>query len=225
MSENGNLPATDLAPIPGGQLRIDAAAAWLAMRTHVGKDGVWICPTSPRTAYRPLKDQQYFWHLYRTGKGPLAAVPGTSNHGWGIAVDMPSPAMQAAVRACGHEFGWGIRGGRLPSDAPSEAWHATFHPGVVEAPEPPKHTHPYHFMTDREREARDVLVKERRVARSAGGWEAIEADHLQRAVEAKKSLRQYARDIASAAEDTGWDKNDRKVRFDYINKLTGAEHG
>jgi len=128
MSENGKLPGSDLAAIPGGQLRKDAAAAWLAMRGRIGKDqGVWICPTSRRTAYRPLADQQYFWNLYKSGKGALAAVPGTSNHGWGIAVDLPSSAMQAAVRAHGHTYGWGIQGGKLGSDAPSEAWHCTFH--------------------------------------------------------------------------------------------------
>jgi hypothetical protein len=57
MSVNGKLPGSDLAAIPGGQLRKDAAAAWLAMRGYVGQDqGVWICPTSRRTAYRPLAD-------------------------------------------------------------------------------------------------------------------------------------------------------------------------
>ena len=32
MAANGRLPASDLADIPGGRLRKDAAASWLRMR-------------------------------------------------------------------------------------------------------------------------------------------------------------------------------------------------
>jgi hypothetical protein len=32
--------------------------------------------------------------------------------------------MQRQIRRYGHLFGWGIAGGRLQSDAPSEAWHS-----------------------------------------------------------------------------------------------------
>lgn len=222
MSENGRLPASELSAIPGGRLRKDAAVAWLAMRGFIGKEkGVWICPTSPRTAYRSFAEQEFFWTLYTSGKGALAARPGTSNHGWGIAVDLPTPAMQAAVRECGHRYGWGIRGGKMASDAPSEAWHTTFHPGVFKAPAP-KHTHPYHFMSEREQAARDILVKERRIAKRNGGWDKVDRGDLKRAMKAKADLRQDARDIAAAAKNTGWDEAHRKTRFDYINKLTGA---
>jgi D-alanyl-D-alanine carboxypeptidase len=223
MATNGRLPDSDLAAIPGGRLRKDAAAAWLAMRAYIGKQkGVWICPTSFRTAYRPYADQEYFWKLYQSGRGALAARPGTSNHGWGIAVDLPTPAMQAAVRECGHKFGWGIRGGRLSSDAPSEAWHCTWHPGNY--PAATQHArkrkpHPYHALTDRERQLRNVLVKQRRVARRHGGWSKVDESHLARAVEAKKELRKQMRRIARAAERDGWNKNRRRTRYDYMKKL------
>jgi D-alanyl-D-alanine carboxypeptidase len=223
MAVNGKLDESELTPIPGGRLRADAAAAWLAMRRHIGKEkNVWVCPTSPRTSYRSFADQQYFWNLYRSGRGALAATPGSSNHGWGIAVDMPAAAMQAEVRACGHQFGWGIRGGKLASDAPSEAWHCTYHPGVFKPPPAePKHVHPYSFMNETEREARDVLIKQRRVARQAGGWDKVDPSHLKRAVQAKKDLRACAVKVRVAAKESGWDKNNRKARFDYINQLTG----
>lgn len=222
MSDNGHLPDSELSVIPGGRLRKDAAGAWLEMRRFVGREkGVWICPTSPRTSYRSLTDQQFFWQLYQSGKGALAARPGTSNHGWGIAVDLPTAPMQAAVRDCGHRFGWGIRGGRLNSDAPSESWHTTFHTGVFE-PAASEREHPYQLMNDRERAARDVLVKERRVAQRHGGWSALDASHVERARRAKSELRHCARDIAAAAKKDGWQKCDRKVRFAYINQLTGA---
>jgi hypothetical protein len=134
--------------------------------------------------------------------------------------------MQAAVRECGHEFGWGIRGGRLGSDAPSESWHCTWHPGIYPAvkqnarkPKP----HPYHSLTDRERHWRDVLVKERRVARRHGGWSKVGESHLACAVEAKNELRKRMRKIAMAAEKDGWKKNDRRTRYDYMKRLVSNE--
>ncbi len=221
MSINGKLPAGDLSTIPGGRLRKDAAAAWLAMRRHIGKQqDVWICPTSTRTAYRTFAEQEHFWRVFQSG-GAIAAKPGTSNHGWGIAVDLPRADMQAAVRAHGHKFGWGIRGGQMSSDAPSEAWHSMYHQGAFKAPAEPKHVHPYHVMNDRERAARDVLVKERRVAKKHGGWEHVDDSHLERASKAKATLKRCARDIAAAAKESGWNKANRKARFAYINKLTG----
>jgi zinc D-Ala-D-Ala carboxypeptidase len=125
---NGRLPASALSPIPGGRLAKGAPArSWLAMRWCVYKrTGTWLYPTGPASSYRSLVKQQEFWSNYMNGKGPLAARPGTSNHGWGKAVDVPLPAQQAAVRKYGHLFGWGIKGGQLSSDAPSEAWHCTY---------------------------------------------------------------------------------------------------
>ena len=76
-------------------------------------------------------------------------------------------------------------------------------------------------MNDREREARDVLIRQRRVARRAGGWSKVDDQHLKKAKQAKKDLRQYAINIRVAAEKTGWDENHRKARFNYINKLIG----
>lgn len=47
--------------------------------------------TTEYGAWRPLSKQEYYWNCYQTKKcnnGNLAAVPGRSNHGWGIASDM-----------------------------------------------------------------------------------------------------------------------------------------
>lgn len=47
--------------------------------------------TSEYGAWRPLSNQEYFWNCYQTKKcnnGNLAAYPGRSNHGWGIASDL-----------------------------------------------------------------------------------------------------------------------------------------
>ena len=40
---------------------------------------------------RSIATQQHYWNLYQQGRGNLAAWPGTSNHGWGVAVDLDSP--------------------------------------------------------------------------------------------------------------------------------------
>ena len=128
---NGRLPASQLSPIPGGRLRKGAPArSWLAMRLFIARKThgkVWLKPTGPMSSYRTLDQQKELWRRYTSGQGPLAARPGTSNHGSATraAVDVPTPAMQQAVRKYGHLFGWGIAGGRITSDAPSEPWHCT----------------------------------------------------------------------------------------------------
>lgn len=128
---NGRVPGYALTRIPGGRLRSGTVArSWLALQHYVGtKKKVWLRPTGPHSSYRDLATQQQYWADYQAGRGPIAARPGTSNHGWGKAVDVPTPAMQAAIRKWGADFGWGIAGNRLGSDAPSESWHSVFRGG------------------------------------------------------------------------------------------------
>lgn len=123
--QNGRLEASSLIEVPGGRLTREAAANWLAMRRKGGQElGIWISPLGPRSSYRTLAEQQYFWNLYRTGRGRLAARPGTSNHGLGRAVDLAAPGpMRRVVDRYGAEFGW--RWG----EAPSESWHVTYYGG------------------------------------------------------------------------------------------------
>jgi hypothetical protein len=118
VSANGRLPRSALAPIGEGfYLRRDAAAAWLAFADHVERK----TGRRPRVrdAYRTLARQWYYWHLYQSGQGNLAAYPGTSNHGLGIAVDLRDPADRAAVDRYGAAFGFS----KAHSDAPGEWWH------------------------------------------------------------------------------------------------------
>lgn len=123
---NGELSASQLTRIPGGRLRSGAPAkSYLAMRYFIArrtKGSVWLRPTGPISSYRDIQGQRLMWQRYMNG-GPVAARPGTSLHGWGRAVDLPSSEMQRSVRTVGHLFGWGIAGGQLSTDAPSESWH------------------------------------------------------------------------------------------------------
>lgn len=133
MASNGQLPSSDLAPIAGGQLIKAAAAGFNAMNVESRKRyGVELRPTGSMSSYRTYAQQQYLWDLYQSGKGNLAAVPGTSNHGWGVAVDFATPQMRSIVDAIGAKYGWS----KSWSDAPSEWWHIRYEAGHYSGPDP-----------------------------------------------------------------------------------------
>ena len=71
----------------GHQLRVDAAAAFIAMRAAAAAAGVALVLNS---AYRTYAEQLRLFNLYLAGEGNLAAPPGHSNHEGGIAVDVES---------------------------------------------------------------------------------------------------------------------------------------
>jgi hypothetical protein len=119
MGSNGLLSDAELAPIAGGQMCRAAAAAWNAMNVEARNRGIELRPTGSKSSYRTLSQQQELWNLYTSGKGNLAAKPGTSNHGFGMAVDLATPEMRKMVDA--------IVSKRC-SDAPSEWWHITYAP-------------------------------------------------------------------------------------------------
>lgn len=125
MADNGRFADSDLAAIPGGRLAREAAANWIALRAEGGeKLGIWISPLGDRSSYRTYDEQVHFWDLYQSGRGNLAARPGTSNHGWGNAVDLAHPpTMRKVVDGLGAPYGW--RWG----EAPSESWHVTYRGG------------------------------------------------------------------------------------------------
>ncbi|WP_131100234.1 M15 family metallopeptidase [Streptomonospora litoralis] len=82
---NGLLPQNSLCELPqdGESLRGDAAVDFMKMnQAYAERFGESMCLTS---SYRDLSKQQ---SLYATKPPGMAAVPGTSNHGWGLAVDL-----------------------------------------------------------------------------------------------------------------------------------------
>jgi hypothetical protein len=82
---NGQIPTDVLCPLWGtsGQvLRADAAASFNALsRKYAETFRAPICVTD---SYRDYASQV----AVRAAKPTLAAVPGTSNHGWGVALDL-----------------------------------------------------------------------------------------------------------------------------------------
>ena len=125
MSANGQLTSSSLAPIGNGYyLERGAAAAFNAMSQAASRR--WGRPIRVISAYRTLSKQQYLWGLYRSGRGNLAAIPGTSNHGWGLAIDCASQWDRWAIDQLGRIYGWA----KAWSDAPSEWWHIKYNAGV-----------------------------------------------------------------------------------------------
>ncbi len=122
---NGLIPPSALCPlgVGGHALRCDAAAAWRAMSAAFAEAfGEPVCITD---SYRTYAGQV---RLY--GEKPaLAAVPGTSNHGWGLAVDLCGgierfgTAQYAWMVANAGRFGWLHPTWADPGNGREEPWH------------------------------------------------------------------------------------------------------
>ena len=125
---DGLIPASALCPLsaPGQFLRCDAASAWNRMAAAYRADtGEPLCVTD---SYRDLAAQQ---ELYVQKPG-LAAVPGTSNHGWGLAVDLCEPGTRPMgyttpayrwLKADAAGYGWVHPGWADPGRGREEPWH------------------------------------------------------------------------------------------------------
>jgi hypothetical protein len=125
---NGQLPTGALCPLwgaPGEMLRADAASGFNAMsRAYAAAFGTPLCVNA---SYRTYQRQV---ELYATMPSGYAAVPGTSNHGWGLAVDLcggiqvdgsPQSRWLLEHAPAFHWFhpAWAMPGG----GGPHEPWH------------------------------------------------------------------------------------------------------
>lgn len=129
---NGQLGDDDLCSIGAGhRLRADAAATYVAMdAAYAATFGEPMCITD---SYRSYGAQQSLsWR-----KPSLAAVPGTSNHGWGLAVDVfcgiedYSSAQHAWLDEHGVEFGWFNPEWAQADGNRPEPWHWEFDPSLL----------------------------------------------------------------------------------------------
>ncbi|AEG42927.1 D-alanyl-D-alanine carboxypeptidase family protein [Isoptericola variabilis] len=129
---NGRIPASALCPLefaPGHLLRCDAAEQLTRLsEAYEAKFGVPIPITD---SYRSYEAQV----AVRAAKPHLAAVPGTSNHGWGIAVDLSYPissgrsAEYVWLRVNGPDYGWDNPAWARPNGSKPEPWHFEFFAG------------------------------------------------------------------------------------------------
>ncbi|HEY0345449.1 MAG TPA: M15 family metallopeptidase [Solirubrobacteraceae bacterium] len=118
VAQNGVFDDSNTDPIPGGRLWPEAALTWNAMRAQfiaAGGDADHFRPGGGVSSARTVAQQR----VLRAHQPPPAAVPGTSNHGWGIAVDIPFPKAQAWILRNGERYGWSHdEGARV-----GEIWH------------------------------------------------------------------------------------------------------
>lgn len=204
MSLNGRLPSGALVKIPSGRLTRDAGFAWLDMRDEIyNATGLWIVPGGPNSSYRTYPAQVYFWNLWKSGRGNPAAYPGTSNHGWGRAVDVKTVAMAAAIRRHGAKFRWNnVEGARV-----GEWWHMGYVGGRY------TRRRKLWYCTSAERRHVNELQTQRTIARRNGGWSKVDGSHLRKAKADKAWLEKRCRAIHSEARRHGWAGRHRRIRY------------
>ena len=135
---NGHMPASAMCLIPWGTdtlgspqyLRCDAEAALTRMsEAFKAQFGTQIALD---LTYRSFDEQV----AMRAALGPIAAVPGTSNHGLGLALDVPeqpdlygfgTPRYEWLL-ANGPSFGWDAPADVRQGAAYPEYWHIEYHP-------------------------------------------------------------------------------------------------
>jgi hypothetical protein len=126
---NGMIPSRSLCDLTnrsGHELRCDAAAAFNSMAAAYQRDmGSALCMTD---SYRSYSAQVNLYAI----KPTLAAVPGTSNHGWGLALDLcggieswGSPAHNWMAKNAGR-FGWVNPHWARQGGGREEPWHWEF---------------------------------------------------------------------------------------------------
>lgn len=193
---NGQIPRSALKSIPGGYLEHNASTAWRAMRSYIAqKTGLYIKPGGPISSYRSLAEQRRMWALYQSGKGNVAAVPGTSNHGWGKAVDEPVYSHQQAILKYGSRFGWShAEGARV-----GEPWHFTY-VGGYKAPADP--------LTKEERKWVSEYVKLKKANKNRI-----------RRIKLRRVLRQHRKAVYKKYSKLGWPKNS-KLRWKLLSKYS-----
>jgi len=129
--ENGRIPAGDLCELsfaPGETLRCDAAEQLerldAAYKARFGKH------LAIKDSYRSYASQV----SVKASRGYLAAVPGYSDHGWGIAVDLSGgiqtfgSVQHAWMVKNASKFGWANPDWAQADGRKPEAWHWEYSP-------------------------------------------------------------------------------------------------
>lgn len=119
---NGKIPAAALSSVAGTShsLWTPAARSLEALRSAAAAEGVTIGITDSYRTYDTQVDLVRRKGLY--SQGGLAAQPGTSMHGWGVAVDLKLDATaQAWMRTNAGRFGF-------VENVAREPWHWQYVP-------------------------------------------------------------------------------------------------
>ncbi|WP_068202831.1 M15 family metallopeptidase [Isoptericola dokdonensis] len=128
---NGQIPSGELCELdfaPGETLRCDAAEQ--LERLDVAYAARFGEHLSVNDSYRSYAAQV----ATKAARGAMAAVPGYSNHGWGVAVDLNGgvesfgTAKYEWLRENGPKFGWDNPGWARADGRKPEAWHWEYSP-------------------------------------------------------------------------------------------------
>lgn len=126
---NGRLTAESLCDVgQGEELRNDAAVAFAELNNRFSQEfGRDICLSD---GYRTLSSQ----YATKRSRGFLAATPGTSVHGWGLAIDLCSSDARGPAKAWLEENGttWGWVNPSWAKTSKYEPWHFEYEPGTDE---------------------------------------------------------------------------------------------
>lgn len=151
---NGKLDALkDVAPIYSGHvLRADAAASWMrltgdygrqirvtdAYRSYVTQERIFKQRYTPQKSGGGYYGDVRFWNGVRYVRKPgtaAAAVPGTSNHGWGVALDLADGVNTGAgpawewLQANAARYGW-VNPAWAKNPRTYEPWHWEYSPDL-----------------------------------------------------------------------------------------------
>ena len=119
---NGRIPSSAMQQVGGTGHRLwePAAQQLTGLIQDARRAGVHIGITDSYRSYEAQVDVARRKGLY--SQGGLAAVPGTSDHGWGMAVDLDLDSKaQSWMRSNGPAYGF-------HEDTPREPWHWGFKP-------------------------------------------------------------------------------------------------
>ncbi|SKC60857.1 M15 family metallopeptidase [Krasilnikoviella flava] len=129
---NGQIPSSELCTLWDGHTQVRGDAAVALAELNEAYQAAWgesMCITDGFRSY----SQQV---ATKAAKGYLAAVPGTSNHGWGLAVDI-CPETYAGSRwdwlaANAPAYGWDNPDWARPGGSKYEPWHWEYTAGVTQ---------------------------------------------------------------------------------------------
>jgi hypothetical protein len=132
---NGEIPLSELTVVASTRLRSDAAAGMVdMMAAHRNALGTALSLTE---GYRDLATQRQVYAQYGS---PRAAKPGTSPHGWALAMDFGGPAYYRGTPSWNwlidnsQRYGWWWAGG---SFSYVEPWHWEFNGTYSSDPQTP----------------------------------------------------------------------------------------
>lgn len=129
--QNGQIPVSILTDYDGLGHYLHPAAASTLHQMSNDYAAAFGTDITISEGYRTIDTQWYYWNLYQSGQGNVAAYPGSSTHGEAIAVDINSWVYGSStgtdrhqwLREQGPNYGWDWY---LVGQPSGESWHFNY---------------------------------------------------------------------------------------------------